>query len=1324
LAIFEGALKVRTRNGGRRPAVSAPTSGFFRKVFGRRGSRQRGNRARDEKRWAEAACHYREHLEDKPDDVAIWVQLGHMLSQLRDFDAADAAYARAAELDGQNADLLLCWGHSRKMAGDLDRARQLYGASAAIDGNALARGELATLEADGVDTADHERAHSEPEVHSSSEPTEPPRQPWDVRFTVVKPLAFRAGSEIALFVTHSATGAIKPHVLAYVEALGREGIAVLLIAVVDRELNVRPELREAVAGLIVRENAGYDFAAWAHALYLHPELYGASTLYLLNDSVVGSADQTRFAALIDRIRTSGADLIGLTESHEYRWHLQTFFLALKPRLLSSQRLQRFFKDVRILHDKDRVIQSYEVRFAEDMEWSGHQIEVLFPSRMALNPTLYDWRELIGNGLPFMKLLPLRGAFPEVDIAGWREILEDAGFDIPLIEATIRASEQQVPRDGGDQLYAHPIPFDTGADRPLKVAFYGPWNYDNGLGAASRAIIGALRHSDVRLNLHPIKKPFHIHKPLMPPVDVVEFGGPADIAIVHLNPDSWFLLTDEQRRAIGGARKRIGYWVWEMGHIPPAWRHDFSSVDRIWAPSRYCAELFAAQDEAPVDIIPHPVPTRPLPDADRGALLEQLGLPPSARVILFVFDGSSYLVRKNPAALVRAFAASGLAATGWILVLKTKHLMDRPQEGAALRDLAAATEGVKLIDRALPAEKLDQLWTIAEIYASPHCSEGFGLTIAEAMAAGKRVVATDFGGNTDYLDGTTGYPVKARPWVLNEDFGHYTKGGIWARVDEPALAAALVKAAGAKDDLGAAARARIAEQFSYSQIGRMVAASLRETMTGPGAKPRIEQITPRFDRGTPFEELELGNDIRAVSLEPDGSASDIPDDLPVAHDRWVAFAPAGTIASPDFAQRLYDGAQARPDVAIFYGDDIAADTAEPIDQLRLKPEFDQTLLAAQDYVGAPIIVRGSALGKVGGLRAEMGTAVLADLLLRAHEAGLSIARIPHVLLGHPGKRVRAREDDYRSMLSNQASLLPYDVVSGFAPDTFALLRRFGDDVPQVSIIVPTRQSARPDGTGTYIERLLEDLTKTDWPMDRLTVIVGDDIPGTTAWAHKKWPFKLRRIETPRAEDEPFNYAAKMNQLWRQAETEQIVFLNDDICAQPDWLRALQSFAVVQDVGGVGARLLFEDGSLQHAGLAPHGDGAAHAWIFRKRKEGSYQEWARTQREWSMVTGAVFATRRSLLEQVGGFDERFRLEFNDTDLCLRLRALGYRIICTPLAEMVHTEKASRGNQDPPGDDRALFLSRWKPWLDDDPAWHPRLRRDRLDVTPQPEGDAWYR
>ena len=128
--------------------------------------------------------------------------------------------------------------------------------------------------------------------------------------------------------------------------------------------------------------------------------------------------------------------------------------------------------------------------------------------------------------------------------------------------------------------------------------------------------------------------------------------------------------------------------------------------------------------------------------------------------------------------------------------------------------------------------------------------------------------------------------------------------------------------------------------------------------------------------------------------------------------------------------------------------------------------------------------------------------------------------------------------------------------------------------------------------------------------------------------------------------------------------------------------------------------------------------------REAVAGSYQDWALVQREWSAVTGALFATRRSLMEEVGGFDEQFTLEYNDIDLCLRLRALGYRIVCTPEAEMVHAERASRGDMPAGGDQYAAFHQRWSRWLNDDPSWHPGLSRDSFEMMPIDDPGAWYR
>jgi hypothetical protein len=96
---------------------------------------------------------------------------------------------------------------------------------------------------------------------------------------------------------------------------------------------------------------------------------------------------------------------------------------------------------------------------------------------------------------------------------------------------------------------------------------------------------------------------------------------------------------------------------------------------------------------------------------------------------------------------------------------------------------------------------------------------------------------------------------------------------------------------------------------------------------------------------------------------------------------------------------------------------------------------------------------------------------------------------------------------------------------------------------------------------------------------------------------------------------------------------------------------------------------------------------------------------------------------VLDAIGGFDERLSLEFNDIDLCLKIRQGGWRIVYTPFAELTHAEKASRGEDSPPGEQTALFLGRWQGWLADDPSLPPRMRRDMIDLTPSAGAGDWF-
>ena len=147
----------------------------------------------------------------------------------------------------------------------------------------------------------------------------------------------------------------------------------------------------------------------------------------------------------------------------------------------------------------------------------------------------------------------------------------------------------------------------------------------------------------------------------------------------------------------------------------------------------------------------------------------------------------------------------------------------------------ATPGALLVDRAAPADEAAALLDLADIYASPHASEGFGLTVAEAMGCGKPVIATDFGGTTDMLDASCGFPVGYVAWQLDRDLGPYPAGTEWARIDEDALAHTLRMVAGLPEgalaSIGAAARARVAATLSPGAVGARMRALLQDVLAG-------------------------------------------------------------------------------------------------------------------------------------------------------------------------------------------------------------------------------------------------------------------------------------------------------------------------------------------------------------------------------------------------------------------------------------------------------------------------------------------------------------
>jgi hypothetical protein len=220
--------------------------------------------------------------------------------------------------------------------------------------------------------------------------------------------------EICLFATFAPAPGLKPHVPAHVESLAGAGFAVVLVVNTDLDpggLRLDPALLDRLAGCIVRENVGFDFAAWGHAYSLGQGFPRSTRLLLANDSVIGPVSEPAFDALIGRLRASSADMVGLTENRMPHRHLQSYFLAFGPRALASDAFRRALLGMRSLPTKELVIDAYETSLTMQLEHIGLRAEALFPplydEPRSGDDTTARWRELVDAGFPFVKASLLR-----------------------------------------------------------------------------------------------------------------------------------------------------------------------------------------------------------------------------------------------------------------------------------------------------------------------------------------------------------------------------------------------------------------------------------------------------------------------------------------------------------------------------------------------------------------------------------------------------------------------------------------------------------------------------------------------------------------------------------------------------------------------------------------------------------------------------------------------------------------------------------------------------------------------------------------------------
>jgi len=301
--------------------------------------------------------------------------------------------------------------------------------------------------------------------------------------------------------------------------------------------------------------------------------------------------------------------------------------------------------------------------------------------------------------------------------------------------------------------------------------------ETGTGEVPRAFIRALRSHGYPLATIPVDNLDGARRNDLSVADLPT-GARYDINLFAVNADDWGRVRQLAGPEILQGRLNIGYWNWELSRFPQHWYDRFEGLQEIWVASAFVQEMLSAVSPLPIVKMGVPIVLHPPAQIDRRAL----NLPTDKFIFLYAFDMLSIPERKNPLGLIEAYRlAFGPDFAHTCLVLKANHLHRFPEWQAILRQKMAEVEGI-LIEETLDRPIVNALYQMADAYVSLHRSEGFGITVAEAMRMGKPVIATDYAGPRDFLNQNNGYPVRYSLVTLEKDYGPYQAGNVWADPD--------------------------------------------------------------------------------------------------------------------------------------------------------------------------------------------------------------------------------------------------------------------------------------------------------------------------------------------------------------------------------------------------------------------------------------------------------------------------------------------------------------------------------------------------------------
>ena len=453
-------------------------------------------------------------------------------------------------------------------------------------------------------------------------------------------------------------------------------------------------------------------------------------------------------------------------------------------------------------------------------------------------------------------------------------------------------------------------------------------------------------------------------------------------------------------------------------------------------------------------------------------------------------------------------------------------------------------------------------------------------------------------------------------------------------------------------------------------------------------------------------------------------------IKMATGEFIMFSDHDDTLAPNALFEIVKEMNEHPGTDVVYTDEdkVTMDGKRYFDP-HFKPDFNLDMLRCNNYICHIFVVKREILEQVGMLRKEFDGAQDFDFILRCCEKAENIRHVAKILYhwrNHPASTAGNPESKmYAYEAGRNAVQAHYDRIGMKAEVSMTeqwgryRTKLFVEGEPLVTIIIPNKDHKKE--LKTCVDSLFE---KTSYQNFEI-LIIENNSTGKEIFAYYKELEAAHENVRVLTWEKEFNYSAINNFGAEHARGEYLLLLNNDIEVKTEnWMEEMLSYCQREDVGIVGAKLLFPNEKIQHAGvilgMGPSGT-AGHLFYNFPGDQFVYAGPSQTTQDLSAVTAACMMVKKELYQKVGGMDEAFQVAFNDIDFCLRVRETGKLVVFQAYAELYHHESLTRGyetsqkNKKRFKEEIKLFKTRWKDILEaGDPYYNPNLTLRRSDCT----------